>query len=71
LLGWGVGYFQPEPADGAIVAKGYVANTLFGGWHPRRKEGKPHLSVDRSTWGERIGISPSETPLHKVNISIP
>src|SRR5262249_45015803 len=29
MFGWGVGYFQPDPADGTLVATGYVAYTFF------------------------------------------
>ena len=32
MFGWGLGYFQPDPADGTLAAKGYVAYTFYGGW---------------------------------------
>ena len=46
MFGWGLGYFQPDPADGTLAASGYVAYTFYGGWLRRRKDGKPRLSAD-------------------------
>jgi hypothetical protein len=46
MFGWGVGYFQPDPADGTLASQGYVAYTFFGGWHRRRRDGTPRVSGD-------------------------
>jgi hypothetical protein len=53
MFGWGVGYFQPDPSDGTLAANGYVAYTFFGGWHQRRKDGKPRLSGDDNYTGRK------------------
>jgi len=53
MFGWGVGYFQPDPADGTLAANDYVAYTFFGGWHRRRKDGKPRLSGDDNYAGDK------------------
>jgi hypothetical protein len=53
MFGWGVGYFQPDPADGTLAANAYVAYTFFGGWHRRRKDGKPRLSGDDNYAGDK------------------
>jgi hypothetical protein len=53
MFGWGVGYFQPDPADGTLAAKGYVAYTFYGGWLQRRKDGKPRLSGDDNYAGRK------------------
>jgi len=53
MFGWGVGYFQPDPADGTLAAKKYVAYTFYGGWHQRRKDGKPRLSGDDNYAGRK------------------
>jgi peptidoglycan hydrolase-like protein with peptidoglycan-binding domain len=52
MFGWGVGYFQPDPADGTLAATGYVAYTFFGGWLRRRKDGKPRLASDDNYAGD-------------------
>jgi hypothetical protein len=46
IFSWGVGYFQPDPADGTLAANDYVAYTFPGGWHQRRRDGTPRLSGD-------------------------
>jgi hypothetical protein len=53
MFGWGVGYFQPDPADGTLASKGYVAYTFYGGWQRRRKDGRPRLSGDDNYEGDR------------------
>jgi hypothetical protein len=53
MFGWGVGYFQPDPADGTLVAQGYVAYTFFGGWKRRRPDGRPRLSGDDNYAGDK------------------
>jgi hypothetical protein len=53
MFGWGVGYFQPDPADGTAASTGYVAYTFFGGWHRRRRDGKPRLSGDDNYAGDK------------------
>jgi hypothetical protein len=53
MFGWGVGYFQPDPADGTLAAVGYVAYTFFGGWQRRRADGKPRLSGDDNYSGAK------------------
>lgn len=53
MFGWGVGYFQPDPADGTLAANGYVAYTFYGGWHQRRKNGTPRLSGDDNYKGRK------------------
>ena len=49
MFGWGVGHFQPDPADGTLASKGYVAYTFYGGWHARRKDGTPASPVTTIT----------------------
>jgi len=46
MFGWGVGYFQPDPADGTLASQSYVAYTFYGGWQRRRRDGVPRLSGD-------------------------
>jgi len=46
MFGWGVGYFQPDPADGTVASMSYVAYTFFGGWQRRRRDGTPRRSGD-------------------------
>jgi hypothetical protein len=46
MFGWGVGHFQPDPADGTAATAGYDAYTFYGGWHQRRRDGRPRLSAD-------------------------
>src|SRR5262245_13873730 len=53
MFGWGVGYFQPDPADGTLAAQGYVAYTFFGGWQRRRPDGRPRLSGDDNYAGAK------------------
>jgi len=53
IFGWGVGYFQPDPADGTLAARGYVAYTFYGGWRQRRRDGKPRLSGDDNYEGRK------------------
>lgn len=53
MFGWGVGYFQPDPADGTIAANDYIAYTFYGGWHRRRKDGKPRLSGEDNYSGDK------------------
>ncbi|WP_036287323.1 peptidoglycan-binding domain-containing protein [Methylosinus sp. PW1] len=53
MFGWGVGYFQPDPADGTIAALDYVAYTFYGGWQARRPDGKPRLSGDDNYKGAK------------------
>jgi hypothetical protein len=53
IFGWGVGYFQPDPADGTLASQGYVAYTFYGGWLRRRRDGKPRLSGDDNYVGAR------------------
>lgn len=53
MFGWGVGYFQPDPADGTLASQGYVAYTFFGGWQRRRADGKPRLSGDDNYAGAK------------------
>lgn len=53
IFGWGVGYFQPDPADGTLAANDYVAYTFVGGWHRRGKDGKPRLSGDDNYSGDK------------------
>jgi hypothetical protein len=51
LFGWGVGVFQPDPLDGTLAAKGYVAYTFPGGWRARRKDGTPRRAADDNYTG--------------------
>jgi len=53
MFGWGVGYFQPDPADGTLAVNDYVAYTFVGGWHRRRSDGRPRLSGDDNYQGDR------------------
>jgi hypothetical protein len=53
MFGWGVGYFQPDPADGTIAALDYVAYTFYGGWQARRPDGRPRLSGDDNYAGAK------------------
>jgi len=53
MFGWGVGYFQPDPADGTLASQGYVAYTFFGGWQRRRSDGRPRLSGDDNYAGAK------------------
>ena len=52
-FGWGVGYFQPDPADGTLASTAYVAYTFYGGWRQRRKDGRPRLSGDDNYAGQK------------------
>jgi hypothetical protein len=52
MFGWGVGYFQPDPADGTLASTGYVAYTFYGGWQRRRKDGTPRRSGDDNYEGD-------------------
>ena len=51
LFGWGVGIFQPDPLDGTLAAKGYVAYTFPGGWLARRNDGTPRRAADDNFTG--------------------
>jgi hypothetical protein len=53
MFGWGVGYFQPDPADGTLAANAYLAYTFYGGWHQRRRDGRPRLSGDDNYIGRK------------------
>ena len=53
MFGWGLGYFQPDPADGTLAALDYVAYTFYGGWQRRRRDGKPRLSGDDNYEGDK------------------
>jgi peptidoglycan hydrolase-like protein with peptidoglycan-binding domain len=53
MFGWGVGYFQPDPADGTLASQGYVAYTFFGGWQRRRPDGRPRLSGEDNYAGAK------------------
>ncbi|OAI24591.1 hypothetical protein A1351_17695 [Methylosinus sp. R-45379] len=53
MFGWGVGYFQPDPADGTLAALDYVAYTFYGGWQARRPDGRPRLSGDDNYKGAK------------------
>jgi len=53
MFGWGVGYFQPDPADGTLAALNYVAYTFYGGWQARRPDGRPRLSGDDNYKGRK------------------
>jgi hypothetical protein len=53
MFGWGVGYFQPDPADGTAASQKYLAFTFFGGWQRRRRDGTPRLSGDDNYTGAR------------------
>lgn len=51
MFGWGVGVFQPDPLDGTLAAKGYVAYTFPGGWRAQRKDGTPRRAADDNYTG--------------------
>ena len=51
MFGWGVGVFQPDPLDGTLAAKGYVAYTFPGGWRAQRKDGTPRRAADDNFTG--------------------
>lgn len=44
LVGYGAGFFQPDPLDGKAASAGYDAYTFYGGWHARDPSGKPRMS---------------------------
>jgi hypothetical protein len=51
MFGWGVGHFQPDPEDGTAATANRDALTFYGGWHQRRRDGKPRLSADDNYTG--------------------
>ena len=51
LFGWGVGIFQPDPLDGTLAARGYVAYTFPGGFNARRADGTPRRAADDNFTG--------------------
>jgi hypothetical protein len=53
VVGWGVGYFQPDPNDGTLAANAYEAYTFPGGWQARRRDGTPRLTADDNYSGRK------------------
>ena len=52
MFGWGVGYFQPDPADGTLVAQGYVptpSSAAGSGDGPTAGRASPATTTTRAT----------------------
>src|SRR5262249_39769221 len=54
MFGWGIGHFQPDPSDGTAAVAGYDAFTYPGGWHARRRDGRPRMSSDDNFTGPNL-----------------
>jgi peptidoglycan hydrolase-like protein with peptidoglycan-binding domain len=54
LVGYGSGFFQPDPQDGKPASKDYDAFTYYGGWHRRDRSGKPRMSKQDNYEGPNL-----------------
>lgn len=54
LVGYGSGYFQPDPSDGKQSSTEYNAFTYFGGWNASNRNGRPRMSKQDNYVGPNL-----------------
>lgn len=54
LVGYGCGFFQPDPSDGKKASTKYDAFTFFGGWNAHNRDGKPRMSKQDNYTGANL-----------------
>jgi hypothetical protein len=54
LVGYGCGYFQPDPSDGKPASRKYDAFTFYGGWQVRDRSGRPRMSKQDNYSGPNL-----------------